>query len=120
MKPLRNLKKIIFLLLLILYSVELAQAGEQITLSPDGGHSNQNQINEALKKGDVFLNAGVYEIDGPIYVYPDTKLTLDPNAIIRVWKGSSQWFFGRTGLINCVGSPKNIEISGGEIDGNCD
>lgn len=120
MKPLRNLKIIIFILLLILYSVELAQAGEQISLSPDSGHSNQNQINEALKKGDVFLNAGIYEIDGPIYIYPDTKLTLDPNAIIRVWKGSSQWFFGRTGLINCVGSPKNIEISGGEIDGNCD
>lgn len=120
MKPLRNLKKIIFILLLILYSVGLAQAGEQITLSPDSGHSNQNPINEALKNGDVFLNAGIYEIDGPIYTYPGRKLTLDQNAIIRVWKGSSQFFTGRTGLINCVGSPKNIEISGGEIDGNCD
>lgn len=108
------------LIFFVLSSVGIVEAGEFISLSPDGGHSNQNQINEALKNGDVFLNAGVYEIDGPIYIYPDTKLTLDPNAIIRVWEGSSQWFFGRTGLINCVGSPKNIEISGGEIDGNCD
>ncbi len=104
----------------LLSSVGIVEAGEQITLNPNSGHSNQNQINDALKSGDVFLSAGVYEIDGPIYTYPGRKLTLDSNAIIRVWKGSSQFFTGRIGLINCVGVPKNIEISGGEIDGNCD
>ena len=106
--------------ILLLFSIGVANAGTAIVLSPDGGHSNQNQINDALKNGNAYLNAGIYEIDGPIYIYPDRKLTLDPNAIIRVWKGSSQFFTGRTGLINCVGVPKNIEISGGEIDGNCD
>lgn len=77
MKPLSNLKNIIFILLLILYSVELAQAGEQTTLSPDGSHSNQNQINQALERGNVYLSAGVYEVDGPIYIGSNRVLTGD-------------------------------------------
>lgn len=118
MKPLRNLKKIIFILLLFLYSVQLAQAGEQITLSPDGSHSNQNQINEALEQGDVYLQAGVYEVDGPIYIGSNRVLTGDKDAIIRVWSGSSQWFVGLKGVISCRGVVQDVEISNIQIDGN--
>lgn len=118
MKTLRNLKKIIFILLLILYLVELAQAGGQTTLSPDGSHSNQNQINEALERGDVYLKAGVYEVDGPIYIGSNRVLTGDSNAIIRVWSGSSQWFVGLKGVISCRGVVQDIEISNIQIDGN--
>jgi len=41
-----HIKKILLILLLLYYSVSLAQAGT--TLSPDSGHSNQKQINDAL------------------------------------------------------------------------
>ncbi|MDD2286989.1 MAG: hypothetical protein PHQ11_16505, partial [Paludibacter sp.] len=114
----RNLKKIIFILLLILYSVGLAQAGEQITLSPDSGHSNQNQINAALEKGDVFLGPGVYEVDGPILIQSNRVLSGDPNAIVRVYSGSSKWFQGSVGIISSSGIINNVEISGFQIDGN--
>lgn len=118
MKPLRNLKKIIFLLLLILYSAELAQAGEQITLSPDGGHSNQEQINKALEKGDVYLEAGVYEVDNTIIIGSNRVLSGDSNAIIRVYSGSAQWFTGLKGVISCEDVVHDVEISGFQIDGN--
>lgn len=119
MKPLRNLKKIIFILLLFLYSVQLAQAGEQITLSPGGSHSNQNQINEALKKGNVYLGPGVYEITGPIYVQRNTIFSGDANAKILVSSDiSSPWFSPTVGVVNVL-DPYNIQITGFEIDGNC-
>ncbi len=119
MQPLRNLKKIIFILLLILYSAELAQAGEQITLSPDGSHSNQNQINEALKKGNVYLGPGVYEITGPIHVQRNTIFSGDSNAKILVSSDiSSPWFSPTVGVVNVL-DPYNIQITGFEIDGNC-
>ncbi len=111
-------KKLIFLFLVILYSVELAQAGEQITLSPDGGHSNQNQINAALENGNVYLNAGIYEVDDTIIIGSNRILSGDPNAIIRVYSGSSQWFTGATGVISCTESVQNVEISNIQMDGN--
>lgn len=107
-----------FLFLVILYSVELAQAGEQITLSPDGGHSNQNQINEALAKGDVFLKAGVYEVDNTIVISSNCVLSGDSNAIIRVSSTSSQWFTGAVGVISCKEPVQNVEICGFQMDGN--
>jgi len=110
-----HIKKILLIFLLLYYSISLAQAGT--TLSPGGGHSNQKQITEALKDGDVYLEAGVYEVDGPIYLKSDRALSGDPNAIIRVWSGSSQWFTGSTGIITGSGV-SNIEISGFQIDGN--
>lgn len=113
-----KIRKIILLLLLIWYSVELAQAGEQFVLSPDSGHSNQKQINEALKNGNVYLNPGVYEVDGPVYIQSNRILSGHQDAIIRVWPGSSQWFTGRTGVISCRESLKNVEIAGFQIDGN--
>lgn len=100
------------------FFVGIADTGDMIVLSPDSGHSNQKQINEALKKGDVYLNPGVYEIDGPIYIKSNRKLSGHPDAIIRVYSGSSQWFTGRTGIISCKESLKNVEIYGFQIDGN--
>lgn len=114
-----KIRKIIFWFLVFLYAVQLAQAGEQITLSPDSGHSNQVQINEALKNGNVYLNAGVYEIDDNITILPNRVLTGDSNAIIRVWGGSSPWFTGLKGVINCGNVvAHDIEISNIQIDGN--
>ena len=114
-----KIRKIILLILLIWYSVELAQAGEQITLSPDGSHSNQNQINEALKKGNVYLGPGVYEITGPIYVQRNTIFSGDSNAKILVSSDiSSPWFSPTVGVVNVL-DPYNIQITGFEIDGNC-
>lgn len=119
MKPLSNLKNIIFILLLFLYAVQLAHAGEQIILSPDSGHSNQEQINRALEQGNVYLNPGVYEIDDNIILPSNRVLTGDPNAIVRVWSGSSAWFTGLKGVINCGNTVvHDVEISGFQIDGN--
>lgn len=114
-----KIRKIVLLLLLFWYSVELAQAGEQIVLSPDGTNSNQNQINEALKKGNVYLGPGVYEITGPIYVQRNTIFSGDSNAKILVSSDiSSPWFSPTVGVVNVL-DPYNIQITGFEIDGNC-
>jgi len=104
----------------LVFGSHVAYAGdEQITLSPDGSHSNQNQINEALKNGNVYLNAGAYEVDDSIIIPPNRVLTGDSNAIIRVYSGSSQWFTGLEGVINCGNVvAHDIEISGFQIDGN--
>ena len=110
-----HIKKILLIMLLLYYSVSLAQAGT--TLSPDGGHSNQKQITEALKDGGVYLEAGVYDVDGNITMLSNRVLSGDPNAIIRVWSGSSQWFTGSTGVITGSGV-SNVKISGFQIDGN--
>lgn len=111
-------RKIFLVLLALMCLTQLTQAGVQATLSPDGGHSNQNQINTALAQGNVYLNAGVYEVDGTITISSDRVLSGDPNAIIRVWSGSSQWFTGSTGIISSSGIINNIEISGFQVDGN--
>ncbi len=119
MLPSRNLKKVIFLLLLILCLAEPTQALDFISLNPDGSHSNQNQINKALERGNVYLNPGVYEIDDNIILPSNRVLTGDPNAIIRVWGGSSAWFTGLKGVINCGNTVvHDVEISGFQIDGN--
>ncbi len=114
-----HLRKIFFLSLVLICLIQFAQAGEQMTLSPDGGHSNQKQISEALKNGDVYLSAGVYEVDDTIILPPNRALRGDPNAIVRVWSGSSQWFTGLKGVISCgdVVAHDNI-ISGFQMDGN--
>src|SRR5659263_15165 len=79
----------------------------------------EQQINERLKAGGtVYLSAGVYEIEGPIIIGSDTKLTGDPEAVIRVSSSSSQWFTGATGIISCKESLKNVEVCGFQIDGN--
>ena len=103
---------IILSLLLFWYSVELAHAREMITLTPDGGHSNQNQINRALEEGDVYLGPGVYEVDNTIIMRSNRVLAGDPNAIIKVWGGSSQWFKGKAGVISCQEAIHDVEIYG--------
>jgi hypothetical protein len=123
-------KKVIILLYLIsitipaLADTELENdTNSTIILSPIDSTNNQDAINQAIKSvssgGTVYLNAGVYLIDGPIFLLRNVKLLGDKNAIIRVSSTSSQWFTGRTGLISCY-DPKNIEIGGFQIDGNCD
>jgi hypothetical protein len=95
-----------FLLLFLL--IPIAQAGDE------------RAINEQLKAGgNVTLDSRVYVIDGPIILHSNTVLRGVPGTIIRVSPSSSQFFTGTTGLISCY-DPKNIEISGIEIDGNCD
>jgi len=119
------LKKLFFILLLFIYLSQNGLAGEQIVLSPQGGHSNQKQINEAIKQAatsasgvSVFLTAGIYEVDNTIIMRSNVRLLGDPDAIIRVSSTSSQWFTGRTGVISCKESLKNVEIAGFQIDGN--
>jgi hypothetical protein len=102
-------------LFLLLFFSGVARA--QTTLSP-AGTDNQNQINQALQNGDVYLSAGVYEINGGIVLPRDRTLSGDSNAIIQVSSSSSQFFTGSTGIITCS-DPKNIELSGFQIDGNC-
>lgn len=114
-----TIKKLLFLFLILLYSVQLVNASEFITLNPDGEHSNQNQINKALEQGNVYLNPGVYEIDDNIILPPNRVLTGDSNAIVRVWGGSSKWFTGLKGVINCGNQVvHDVEISNFQIDGN--
>src|SRR5659263_760245 len=81
----------------------------------------EQQINERLKAGGtVYLSTGVYEIEGPIIIGSNTILTGDPDAIIKVSPSSSQYFTGMTGIISSNGPVDNVEISGFQIDGNCD
>lgn len=119
------LKKLLFLSLIIIYLTQIGLAGEQIVLKPVSGHSNQEQINEALKQAatqaegiSIFLTAGVYSIDNTITIQSSVKLTGDSNAIVSVYSGSSQWFTGTNSIIYS-NSNDNIEISGFQIDGNC-
>lgn len=103
-----------FILFLVLFS-GIAKAEETLNPTDDEG------INEALKEGGIiYLNSGVYEIDGPIYIGSDTVLTGSKDAIIRVSSKSSQWFVGSTGIISSNGPVNNVLIEGFQIDGNCD
>jgi hypothetical protein len=95
----------------------LAEAGTT-SINP----TDETGINEALKQGGtVYLNHGVYEIGGPIYIGSDTVLTGSKDAIIRVSPSTSQFFVKATGIINPSEYPlKNVEIYGFQIDGNLD
>jgi hypothetical protein len=118
-------KSIIIILALCLFVSHAGLAGEQIVLSPQAGHSNQEQINEAIKQAassakgaSVFLTEGVYQVDNTIIMKSNVRLLGDSNAIIRVWGGSSQWFKGKTGVISCKEAIHDVEIAGFQIDGN--
>jgi hypothetical protein len=118
-------KSIIIILSLCLFVSQIGLAGEQIVLSPQAGHSNQDQINNAIKQAassakgaSVFLTAGVYQVDNTIIMKSNVRLLGDSNAIIRVWGGSSQWFKGKTGVISCKEAIHDVEIAGFQIDGN--
>ena len=70
--------------------------------------------------GIVYLNPGVYNIDGQIRIGSNTKLTGNPNTLIRVSSSSSQWFPDGTGIIEAIDNLNNVEICGFQIDGNCE
>lgn len=108
---------IIILTLCLLSGPTLA---DSITLTPDGSHSNQEQINDALKEYEVvFLGPGVYPADGPINIKASGRtLSGDKNAIIQVYEKSNQWFVGPVGIINCRGTYDDITIENIQIDGN--
>lgn len=107
-------------LFLLLFFTGIAEAGNSISLTPETGHDNQDQITEALKNYDnVYLEAGVYEVSGKIEINSWNTLTGDEDAIIRVWSGSSQWFIRTNGIITGIGT-SNVTISNIQIDGNCD
>lgn len=116
---------LIILFLMCILSPCLAAAGDY-TISPTGANNDQNIINEAIKAasesggGTVYLNVGVYLVDGTVIIKSNVKLTGDPNAIIKVSSISSQWFTGSTGVISCQESLQNVEICGFQIDGNID
>ena len=82
-------------------------------MSPSGS-SDQNVINQALSGcGTVYLQSGVYNIDGQIRIGSNTILTGSPDAILRVSSSSSQFFTGGTGVIGAISEPlNNVEICG--------
>jgi hypothetical protein len=102
-----------------------ASASGDYIVSPTGATNDQDVINKAIEEasenggGTVYLNPGVYLVDGPVIIKSNIHLTGDPNAIIRVAPTSSQWFTGQIGVIcNPTESVHNVEISGFQIDGN--
>jgi len=102
-----------------------ASAAGDYIVSPTGATNDQDVINKAIEEasenggGTVYLNPGVYLVDGPVIIKSNIHLTGDPNAIIRVSSTSSQWFKGQIGVIcNPRESVHNVEISGFQIDGN--
>lgn len=114
----------IILFLVLVFSPSLAAAGNY-TINPTGATNDQNVINEAIRTasenggGTVYLNPGVYLVDGTVIIKSNIKLTGDPNAVIKVSSSSSQWFTGQTGVIsNSEESLQNVEICGFQIDGN--
>jgi len=87
-------------------------------VSPSGS-SDQNQINQALLGGGtVYLNPGVYDIDGQIRIGSNTILTGSQDAVLRVSCPNGRWFSNSVGVIN--GNGNNIEISEFSFDGNCE
>ena len=102
-----------------------ASAASDYIVSPTGATNDQDVINKAIEEasesggGTVYLNPGVYLVDGPVIIKSNIHLTGDPNAIIRVAPTSSQWFKGQIGVIcNPRESVHNVEISGFQVDGN--
>lgn len=111
---------VFLLFFFILFFTGIAEAGNSISLTPETGHSNQDQITNALNDYDtVYLGAGVYEVSDKIQINSGNTLTGNEDAIIRVWSDSSQWFVRNNGIITGTGT-SNVKISNIQIDGNCD
>jgi parallel beta-helix repeat protein len=117
------ISRLFYSLIFLLLFTGLAKAGAEIAISPSGS-SDQIIINNALEAvyqsggGIVYLSAGIYNIEGPIYIKSDTVLSGDADTILRVSSSSSQWFQGAIGIISCQESLQNVEIYGFQIDGN--
>jgi len=109
------------LLFLTIFTSGIAGA-QDLTINP----CDQGGINAALQSvyssggGVVHLNPGVYTITGQVQIGSNTRLEGDPNAIIQVSSSSSQWFTDGVGIIGAIQEPlNNVEISGFQIEGNC-
>lgn len=100
--------------------------GNVYRVRPTGSYDNQKKINEAIEKvsknnGTVYLEKGVYYVNGPVIIKSNVMLTGDSDAIIRVapYPHSSKWFTGQTGIIcNPEEVIHNVVIWGFQIDGN--
>jgi hypothetical protein len=111
-----------FLIFLTLFA-DIAQAS-YISVSPSGSN-DQIILNQALSQvyhsgsGTVYLNSGVYDIQGQILMGSNIVLTGSSSTILRVHPYSITNFPDGTGVIGFIGnSIKNVEISNFEIDGN--
>lgn len=117
-----QLKKVIFILLILLYSINIVGA-ETVTVSDFDGSSDQEQINEALEYAantlgtTVDLGSRTYIIDGTIWIYPNTVLK-GSGAVIRTDSESSWWFREGVPTVGCKVNPHDIEIYGITFDGN--
>jgi Right handed beta helix region len=91
-----------------------------ISFSGIAAAGDEVSINQQLQQGGVIhLQAGIYNIEGPIKIHSNTVLTGEPDTILRVSSSAGQWFVDGTGIIdNADTSLHDIEISNLEIDGN--
>jgi hypothetical protein len=90
----------------ILYSVELAQAGDEL------------QINQALSSQKVVtLQSGVYNLEDSIIINDGNQLIGKSDTILLV---KSHFFTGNKAIISSNGIVNDILIGGFQIDGNCD
>ena len=102
--------KVLCLSFLFLIITGIARAGDEVS------------INNALANGGaVHLQSGVYTLENPIYIHSGNVLTGESDTILRVSSSSSQWFKDGTGIITTTDNTlTNVEISGFQIDGNCE
>lgn len=100
------LRKIIFIFLVILYSVELVSAGDE------------TQINHALSSQKVVtLQSRVYNIENTVIINDGNQLIGQADTIFRV---TSPFFTGNKAIISSNGVVNDVLIDGFQIDGNCD
>lgn len=73
------MKNVPVILFFLLFLPGIAGATDQ-TVNPSGSNSDQTIINNALEMvyqsggGTVFLNAGTYTVNGPVYIGSNTIL----------------------------------------------
>lgn len=112
---------VLLILLLSMYFIDVASAGQTIYLDP----TDEDGINKALEAAKnepgtttIILNQGTYEIKGPLIIYSNTVLKGD-NAKILVSSKSGQWFKPPNGIIMNKGHIENVRIENLIFDGNC-
>jgi Pectate lyase superfamily protein len=91
-----------------------------ISFSGIAAAGDEVSINQQLQQGGVIhLQAGIYNIEGPIKIHSNTVLTGEPDTILRVSSSAGQWFVDGVGIIdNADTSLHDVSISGFQIDGN--
>ena len=95
-------KKILFVLLILVYSVQLAQAGDEA------------QINEQLQNGNVLLEARTYTLTDSIILQSDRVLEGEPGTVITIPNnvGWAAWKPLVSGIRKQNITVKNIEFNG--------